>query len=387
MTHIEVAKEIRDAKEKIVLIYAFNATGKTRLSVAYKDTTKDEDGSHAGVYYNAYSEDIFVWQNDPGNDGEIIRLDIRKSSLNRFHSSLSEDDIREKLNRFRPCYRFEFIPHENPEDGIQAISFFYEQAEEDDPTNISKVSFKISRGEERIFIWCFFLALFEVEGWADKQSSHFFIDDPVSSLDDHNIFITASTLFDLIEEHFEKRKVIITTHHLGLFAILADWLKRGDKASKFNKKARVCILSAKDGNLALETGSNDVFLYHLRLLQVLEQAYASDGVKSFHFALLRQVLENIASFLGVGQFSYVLEQVGITNPDEVAQIINMLSHKKVYYFEGDELTADSKSLFNSVFTKIKSKYNFVLHASVPAPAPAPAPILAVVPAPEKVSAP
>jgi hypothetical protein len=374
MSHIDVAKKILAAKEQIVLIYAFNATGKTRLSIAYKDLTKGEDGSHAGVYFNAYSEDIFVWQNDPENDGSPIQLDIRKSSLNRFHSSLSEDDIRDKLNRFRPSYRFEFIPYENPEDGIQAISFFYEQAEKDDPTNISKVPFKISRGEERVFTWCFFLALFEVEGWADKQSSHFFIDDPVSSLDDHNIFITASTLFDLIEEHFEKRKVIITTHHLGLFAILADWLKKGEKAGKFKKHAKVCMLSAKDSELALENGNNDVFLYHLRLLQVLEQAYASNGVKSFHFALLRQVLENIASFLGVGQFGYVLEQVGITDANEVANIINTLSHKKVYYFEGDELTRDSKDLFDSVFSKIKSKYNFVLHASAPVPAPAPAPI-------------
>jgi hypothetical protein len=64
----------------------------------------------------------------------------------------------------------------------------------------------VSRGEERIFVWCLFLALFEVEGWADKQSSHFFIDDPVSSLDDHNIFITAATFLDLIESHFDKRK-------------------------------------------------------------------------------------------------------------------------------------------------------------------------------------
>jgi len=85
-------------------------------------------------------------------------------------------------------------------------------------------------------------------------------------------------------------------------------------------------------------------------------------VKSFHFALLRQVLENIASFLGVGQFRYVLEQIGITDANEVANIINTLSHKKVYYFESDELTPDSKKLFDSVFTKIKAKYNFVLHA-------------------------
>ncbi len=362
MSHIDLAKEIRDAKERIVLMYAFNATGKTRLSVAYKDATKGEDGSHTGVYYNAYSEDLFVWQNDTENDESTVRLDIRKSSLNLFHSSLSEDDIREKLNRYRPSYRFEFIPHENPEDGIKAVLFFYEKAAADDPNDISKVPIKISRGEERVFVWCFFLALFEVEGWADKQSSHFFIDDPVSSLDDHNIFITASTLFDLIEEHFEKRKVIITTHHLGLFSILADWLKKGEKADKFKKHARVCMLSAKDGDLALENCNNDVFLYHLRLLQTLEQAYASNGVKSFHFALLRQVLENVASFLGVSQFRYVLEQIGITDANEAANIINTLSHKKVYYFEGDELTPDSKKLFESVFTKIKSKYNFVLHS-------------------------
>lgn len=372
MNHSEIAKVICAAKEKIVLLYAFNATGKTRLSVAYKDATKGTDGAHAGVYYNAYSEDLFVWQNDPENDGTPVRLDIRKCSLNKFHSALTEDNVRDKLNRFKPSYRFEFIPYDDPEDGIQAVSFFQEVADPNDASNVSKVQFKISRGEERIFIWCFFLALFEVDGWADQQASHFFIDDPVSSLDDHNIFITASTMFDLIEDNFEKRKIIITTHHFGFFAILADWLQKGEKASKFRKKVKICILSTKNGDLSLETGKKDVFLYHLRLLQILQQAQDSGEVRSFHFALLRQALENIASFLGVAQFSYVLEQVGITDAEEVARIVNILSHKKVYYFESDELTPDNKAMFENVFTRIKDKYNFVLHAPPPAPAPAPA---------------
>ncbi len=362
MSHADIAKEILDGKERIILAYAFNATGKTRLSVAYKDATKAADGTHAGVYYNAYSEDLFVWQNDPQDEDSMICLDIRDSSLNHFHSALSEDDIRAKLNRYRPNYRFEFIPHKNPEDGIKSVHFFYEEAAADDPSNISKISIKISRCEERIFIWSFFLALFEVEGWADKQASHFFIDDPVSSLDDHNIFITASTLFDLIEEHFEKRKLIITTHHLGLFSILSDWLTKGEKADKFKKHAKICMLSAKKGELALESCRNDVFLYHLRLLQVLEQAHAANEVKAYHFPLLRQVLENVSSFLGVGQFGYVLEQIGITDAREVANIINTLSHKKVYYYESDMLQPDNVKLFDSVFTKIKAKYNFRLHA-------------------------
>jgi len=97
---------------------------------------------------------------------------------------------------------------------------------------------------------------------------------------------------------------------------------------------------------------------------LLDHAHANNEVKSYHFALLRQVLENIASFLGVGQFSYVLRQIGIEDYDEIANIINTLSHKRVYYYESDELTSDSKTIFDSVFTNLKSKYNFVLHSSV-----------------------
>lgn len=369
MSHEKIAKELAELNEQIALIYAFNATGKTRLSVAFKNATKNADGSHTGVYYNAYSEDLFVWDNDSENGETAVQLDIRKSSLNRFHSSLSEDDIRNKLDRFSPDFRFDFIPHDNPEDGIRSVLFFDEVADPKDPNNISKVPRKISRGEERIFVWCFFLALFEVEGWADKQSSHFFIDDPVSSLDDHNIFITASTLFDLIEEHYKERKFIITTHHIGFFSVLSDWLTKGEKAAKFRDNAKICTLSLKHGGLSIENCRKDVFLYHLRLLQVLEQAHAAGEVKSYHFALLRQVLENVASFLGVGQFGYVLQQIGIDNPDEIANIVNTLSHKKVYYFETDEVVPDNLIIFERIFKGLKDKYNFVLHAPAPVPMP------------------
>jgi hypothetical protein len=369
MSHEVIAKQLAGAKESIVLIYAFNATGKTRLSVAYKDATKSQDGKHTGVYYNAYSEDLFIWDNDPEHGEANVQLDIRKSSLNRFHSSLSEDDIRDKLNRFRPNYRFDFIPHENPEEGIKSVMFFHEVADPEDANKISKVPFKISRGEERIFVWCFFLALFDVEGWADKQSSHFFIDDPVSSLDDHNIFITASTIYDLLQEHHEKRRFVITTHHIGLFSILSDMLTKGEKASTFKKQTRVCTLSRKGDEVSLENCRNDVFLYHLRLLQVLVRAHDSGEIKAYHFALLRQVLENIASFLGVGQFGYVLKQIGIDDADEVATIVNTMSHKKVYYFESDELLPDTQVIFNKVFVGLREKYQFVLHSTAPVAAP------------------
>lgn len=357
MTLAEIAGTLKDDDARIILAYAFNATGKTQLCVAYKDATKLEDGSHSGVYYNAYSEDLFIWDNDEENDGVDIQLSVRPSSLSRFHASLTEDKVRENLKAYKPKYDFEFTLHEDAEEGIASISFFIPDSSSEDGPSI-----KISRGEERIFVWCFFLALFEAGDWADKQTSHFFIDDPVSSLDDHNIFITASTLFELIERHHKNRRIIITTHHIGFFSILNDWLIKGEKSSTFKNVTKSYILSGKSGALSLESCRYDVMLYHLRLLQVLDKAYRANEIRAYHFALLRQILENVASFLGVGRFGYVLMQIGIDNPNETANIINALSHKKVYYYETDLLVPDQQKIFESVFTKLKDRYNFVLHA-------------------------
>ena len=81
----EIAKTIKEAKENIFLVYAFNGTGKTRLSKEYKDLTKDADGNHTGVYYNAYSEDLFRWNNDEPNKNENIRLEVVNSSLSTLY--------------------------------------------------------------------------------------------------------------------------------------------------------------------------------------------------------------------------------------------------------------------------------------------------------------
>ena len=359
MTLDEIAQALKGDDARIILAYAFNATGKTQLCVSYKNATKDEDGNHAGVYYNAYSEDLFVWENDEENSGADVRLNVLSSSLSKFHALLTEDNIRDKLKPYKPKYGFALKLNEtDPEKGIESISFFIPEQNPD----VAQKAIKISRGEERIFVWCFFLALFEVEGWADKQSSHFFIDDPVSSLDDHNIFVTAATLFDLIESQFDKRKIIVTTHHMGLFSILSDWLTKGEKKDKFKKVAKLYILSSKSGSLELESCRQDVFLYHLRVLQQLAMARKEKDVRAYHFVLLRQALENVASFLGVGQFSYVLNQIGIDEPNRAADIVNALSHKKIYYYESDTVVPDNLAIFDDVLDGLLGKYNFVLHA-------------------------
>ena len=358
MTISDIATQIMEDGAKIILIYAFNTVGKTRLSVAFKDVTKEaNDGQHAGVYYNAFSEDLFVWDNDEENDGENVRLIVTESSLNRFHSGLTEDAVREKLNPYRPSFDFTFETHDDPERGIRSVAFF---PNGDNPAKSGNI--KISRAEERIFIWCFFLALFEVEGWADERSAHFFIDDPVSSLDDHNIFVTASSVLGLAEKYRGERKIIITTHHIGFFSTIVNWLTKGEKADRYKENTRVWILNRDQaGELSLDSPRNAVFLYHLHLLRELSLARQKGRLKTFHLVLLRQVLENVASFLGVGRFAYVLEQIDIEDPDEVARIINILSHKNIFTYEGDEMVPDTRSLFDKVLNGLRDKYNFVLH--------------------------
>ncbi len=356
MTLSEIAQQLKDNNENIILIYAFNATGKTQLCVAYKDLTKtDNSGSHTGVYYNAFSEDLFVWDNDEDNNNENIKLNIIYSSLNQFHSFLITDPtiLQHKLVLYNPIYDFSFNENKNPERGIDSITFTKKNDETEKPI-------KISRGEERIFVWCFFLALFEIDAWSGTQDAHFFIDDPVSSLDDHNIFITANSIMEIIEPNYLKKRIILTTHHIGLFSILFDRLKKGGKGDKYKKLTKPFILSNKGGELMLKHHEKDVFLFHLHLLQTLDDAIKNQ-LYIYHFVLLRQILENITSFLGTARLNHVLTEIGIADIDGAANMINSLSHQNTYRLQFNAMQMAEETLFKEVFEKIMNKYNFILH--------------------------
>ena len=360
-----IATELYNLKKNIILIYAFNGTGKTRLSVAYKDVTKKENGGkHIGVYYNAYSEDLFVWDNDESHDGANIKMDVRTSNLNKYHQHIDEEKLNEYLKDYKPRFDYRFHNYENIADGIEYIEFYVKkEGSPDNGGDIHKddTPIKLSRGEQLLFIWCFYLALFEVESFTGEkaQSSHFFIDDPVSSFDDHNIFVTVASIMKLIDRHYKKRKIIITTHHIGLYAILCDWLTKSEHKDSYRKALKTFILKRDGDNIKLIDDNSEVLLYHLELLQILQEAINENNVYAYHFALLRQVLESISSFLGVGRFSYVLEQLGIET--DVANIINALSHKNVFKYEAVELVPDNKDLFVEIFNALMDKYQFVLH--------------------------
>lgn len=367
-----IAERIKNKHNNIILIYAFNGTGKTRLSMKYKDITKEDD-KHTGVYYNAYSEDLFQWNNDAENKGEEIVLKVIPSSLNQYHSYLNVDNIKKYLNKYNFRFNIRFNRLDDDEEKpIISISFFAD--------NNSQIPIKISRGEERIFIWCFFLALFDIDALSGKQNQHFYIDDPVSSLDENNIFITTSTIIDIIERYSQDRKIIITTHHIGFFSMIANWLEhaKDDKGKNYvyRKKYEKYILkkyyniTTKVINkieqeiiqeyIELEDFNNELFLYHLVIIDMLDKAIKSEKLYGYHVVLLRQLLEYISSFIGRGNFSVVLKKVGFTD-DEVkndATLINFLSHKNLYTLQTNLLDVGQINLFKDIFERIKNKYEF-----------------------------
>ncbi|HGH3647853.1 TPA: anticodon nuclease, partial [Acinetobacter baumannii] len=56
-----------------ILLYAYNGTGKTRLSMEFKNKGKmigASNGTGKGdtLYFNAFTEDLFTWDNDLEDD-------------------------------------------------------------------------------------------------------------------------------------------------------------------------------------------------------------------------------------------------------------------------------------------------------------------------------
>ena len=89
----EVAQQLQGTNKKVQLIYAFNGTGKTRLSRAFKQLIAPKDGGDDAsssaladkkmLYYSAFTEDLFYWDNDLGRDAEP-KLKIQPNAFTKW---------------------------------------------------------------------------------------------------------------------------------------------------------------------------------------------------------------------------------------------------------------------------------------------------------------
>ena len=124
---------------------------------------------------------------------------------------------------------------------------------------------------------------------------HIYIDDPISSLDEHNAIAVANHLAKLLKRPESRLKTVISTHHTLFFNVLCNEL---NKANKY-------FLSrdgSPEGLLLRETG-NTPFFHHVAALAELYELERDGRLYTHHFNMLRAILEKTASFHGYENFS------------------------------------------------------------------------------------
>lgn len=335
----EYFKRLLDEKKYIVL-FAYNGTGKTRLSGEFKSLGQqlnEETGEKTAdtLYYNAFTEDLFYWDNDT----ERV-LKFNKSS--RFFNGLKDLDMD---NRIRPLLQryadFDFSI--NYDDA--SINFYRDESTQ----RIDNI--KVSRGEENIFIWCFFLAIVQLvidKAEAYEWVKYIYVDDPISSLDDNNAIAVASHLAALMKG--EDVKVIVSSHHTLFFNVLCNEISRAEQ---------LFLQKSKDNAMyILKDTTKTPFFHHVALLKELKKASDTGILYTYHFNILRNILEKTASFHGYAHFSSCIRKGDEENEPVYTRIVNLLSHGNYSLFDPKEMVEENKEYFRNILNNFLKDYNF-----------------------------
>jgi hypothetical protein len=395
-TLTEIAQELRTANKKVQLIYAFNGTGKTRLSREFKQLiaprADDNEGDDevdrselAGkkiLYYNAFTEDLFYWDNDLEQEADP-KLKIQPNSFTDWALRVLREQGQDRniITNFQHYVNEKLTPRFNEEykakdkDGkeitVKAFSEVTFSLERGD--NKSSGNLKISKSEESNFIWSLFYTLIEqvivILNVADPtnretndfdQLKYIFIDDPVSSLDENHLIQLAVNLAQLVKSNRSNVKFVITTHNPLFYNVLHNELNSDDRKYEYKKQwfDKYRMTKLDDGTYQLVAQLNDSpFSYHLYLKSEIEKAIDRDQLSKYHFNFLRNILEKTSTFLGYRKWSDLLPQ----NDDGqamMARIINISSHSSHAGEEVAVLTEEDKRILRDLVSEINTKYHF-----------------------------
>ncbi|MCD4674166.1 MAG: AAA family ATPase [Anaerolineaceae bacterium] len=349
--------DLNSGAQNFVLLFAYNGTGKTRLSMAFKDTGKKKGIERDTLYFNAFTEDLFNWDNDLEGDSERV---LKINSSSRFFAGVEELEMENRIRPFLHRYGdFDFsIDYEQ-----WTIDFSRDvqvKVRGDPNPKVETVdNIKVSRGEENIFIWCFFLAIAQlaIDGAeAYNWVKYIYIDDPISSLDDNNAIALASDLAQLLIQGKDRMKTVISSHHGLFFNVMCNELK------KLKHKKYFLYKSGGAPTYFLQATDDTPFFHHVAMLTELQQAANSGQLYTYHFNMLRSILEKTATFFGFNDFSACIQ--GVDDEILYARALNLLSHGKYSVYEPREMVDDTKELFKKILTAFLDRYRFDLPALI-----------------------
>lgn len=393
---VEVAQTLKSSNKKAQLIYAFNGSGKTRLSRTFKNLISPEsDGDEIDpsrnkiLYYNAFTEDLFYWDSnlvsgttpklkiqpnsftdwilkDQGKEGEIV-ANFQYYSTDKitpvfnaaYQVTESNGEKVSVLENSEVTFRLNSSNILTDENGETIVS-------EDGDTLVAEQEglVKVSKGEESNFIWSIFYAVIEQvievlnepepeqrETNQFDQLEYIFIDDPVSSLDENHLIQLAVDLAGLIKSSTSDLKFIVTTHNPLFYNVLFN---------EIGKARKLMLNKGEDDDYELlDQGTDSPFAYHLFLMEELQKAISSGTIRKYHFNFLRNIFEKTSTFLGYKIWQDLLPQVegGGTNP-YASRIVNISSHSKHAGEEVSELTDPEKQMVKLLVDHLTTTYRF-----------------------------
>lgn len=357
--------DLTSGNQDFVLLYAYNGTGKTRLSMEFKDAGKRSNkGQPDTLYFNAYTEDLFSWDNDLEKDSER-RLHINTDS--KLFKGLKELVLDERIGYYLARYADFLFDIDYDQ---WTISF----RKGEDARHI-----KVSRGEENIFIWCVFMAICErvIDGAESYEwVKYLYIDDPITSLDDNNAIAVASDLAALLRQAkgrirpeagaaggpAEARaaphlmpapiKAVVSSNHALFFNVVCNELKKDAHKKYFLQRPE------RGNTYTLRATDDTPFFHHVAMLAEVQKAAANGKLYTHHFNTLRSILEKTAIFFGNDDFSRCIHGVD----DEVlyARALNLLSHGKFDIYQPTEMGDDNKRLFRQILGAFLDRYQFAM---------------------------
>lgn len=350
----DLAAHLREElqNKKCILLYAYNGTGKTRLSTAFKNVGK-AGGERDTLYFNAFTEDLFSWDNDLANDRERV-LKINRDSA--FFAGLSELEMD---NRIRPLLS-RYADFDFRIDTTEwKVRFSREIAASDGgaaAVTVTVDDIKVSRGEQNMFIWCFFLAVMQLAMDDDgtgpyRWVRYVYIDDPISSLDEHNAIAVANHLAAMVKRTDNRLRTVVSTHHTLFFNVLCNELKNAKRYFLGREEA--------PGGYTLKETGDTPFFHHVAVLTELYEAELSGRLYTHHFNMLRSVLEKTASFHGHANFSACIK---LDEKDEDGilhtRLVNILSHGNYSLYEPQEMLEENKRYFRKILHGFIERYPF-----------------------------
>ena len=376
----------RDQFTNCALVFAYNGTGKTRLSYDFAHFDRGEGVPQHTLYYNAYTEDLFTWDNDlENNTDHHLMINQNAALIQGLAGSSFSVDLGKYLQIFTDIdFKFHY-DEENTEIPDYVVFSkkikkpkFIDGKREYEEIEIENI--KISRGEERLFVWCFFRCILDqvLKGNDTyKDIEYIYIDDPMSSLDDNNVIAFAEQLYSVIRSQmkqemdaflagrmdFRRIKFVVSSHHALFFHTMLHGLMSDRKLGKYylsrdKETNRLTLKSMSD---------NTPFYYNVAMMSEIQRAIKSGKLYTYHFTVLRSVMEKIKEFFGHNDFGFILEGITyrgeVLDEDELAEfysrVVNVLTHQGSM-FSPTLMNDDNKELAATLFSHLVKKYNFIL---------------------------